>query len=228
MGEMVPKGPRAGEATVRDITSARSKGGRPSGLGYDPATEQEHQTGASRQPRADPETDVFNVVGQRGYSEDRFYTKSTNEHNHGAELRVRVPQGIDSQIHAAVSDVPEYRNAQDFWRDAAVHRLEYLQKRYSISEEGQRFLELERLTADRERRTRDIDTMDATVTDLGEKLERAWSRRDYGMLAKELEEGDELIDWLREPYHSEVRDLLAEWNRKARAKIMEYRASIED
>lgn len=217
---MVPKGDRA---NVTDIATARARGGRPSGAGYDPATGEQHRTGDQ------DETAIFGVVGPPGYDERRFYTKSTNAHNHGAELRVRVPQGIDSQVYAAVADVPEYRNRQDFIRDAIVHRLEYIQKRYNVSEEGRRMLELERMRADSERRANDIALMQETIADLGQKLENAWAAEDYGMLAAELVEASEyLLDYLREPYTSQAKKMLTEWNNRAREKIAEHRARYEE
>lgn len=221
---MVPKGPRAEAKKVRDIDSAPSRqGGRPSGLGYDPSLEREHQTSPTTE-----ETDVFKTIGHRGYSEDRFYTKSTNEHNHGEKFQVRVPQGIDSQIHAAVREVPEYRHVNDMVRDALVHRLEYIQKRYKITPEAQRFLELERLRADSDRRAADIALMQETVADIAGKLQQAWEAADYGVLAKELVEADELIDWLRAPYQGQVQQLLRDWTDRSRAKIEEYNARHED
>lgn len=221
---MVPKGPAGDAKKVRDIDTAPSKMGRPSGLGYNPATGEHHQTGQ----RDASETNVFDVIPAKGYSEARFYTKSTNEHNHGEMLRVRVPQGIDSQIYAAVNDIAEYRSQQDFWRDAAVHRLEYLQKRYSISEEARRLLELERMTADSERRNTDIKIMRATVANLNDKLTEAWDALDYGMLAKELEEAEELVNWMREPYCSQVQTILKDWNDRSRQKIAEYQRALDD
>lgn len=222
MAEMVPKGPRATDkAQVRDITSARSRGGRPSGLGYDPAAEEEHQTG-------NPEVDYFAVVGQRGYSEDRFYTKSTNTHNHGEKLNVRVPQGIDSQVYAAVNQIPEYRHINDLVRDAIIHRLEYLQRRYRMGDDLRRQLELERLESDNERSAREIEVMERSVANLNEHCQAAYEARDYGLLAQILATGDEIMEWLREPYHSDARDILGRWRDRARQQIADYGKRHDD
>lgn len=215
---MVPKGPRA---NVRDIESAPSSRprGRPSGLGYDPEASEEYATETLERHGSDPETDVFSLVGKRGYSEDRFYTRSTDAQGHGEHLRVRMPQGIEAQVYGAVREVSEYRTVQDLMRDAVVHRLEYLQKRYKMSDEARRLLELERLRADSDRRSQDIDTMTDAVVDLGEKLSKAWEAKDYAMVAEELEEGSELIDWLREPYRGQVKQLLADWRARSKEAI---------
>jgi hypothetical protein len=226
MTNIVPKGPRA---NVSSLATARKRvRGRPSGLGYDPEASEEYASPTLEQHGADPDTDVFALVGQRGYSEDRFYTKSTNQQNHSKELRVALPQGLDAQVYGVVRDVPEYRSLQDFFRDAIVHRLEYLQKRYRISESGRRLLELERLRADSDRRSADIDTMTEAVSDLGVKLTKAWEAQDYAVLVEELEEGAELLDWLRQPYRGQVERLLDEWKGRARDKIKERMESREE
>lgn len=222
---MTPKGPRA---NVRAIGSARPRG-RPGGLGYDPTTGEENAGPTlERRPDDSPETDIFTLIGQRGYSEDRFYTKATNDHNHSKVVRLTVPQGIDAQIHGAVNTIPEYRNVHDLVRDAIVHRLEYLQKRYRLTDVGRRFLELERMRADSDHRSREIDLMTETVTDLEEKLTKAWQARDYGMLAAEIEAGEELLDWLREPYASQARQIIHHWRTTGREAIASHRALHED
>lgn len=220
---LVPKGPRA---NVSDMEAARSKrAGRPGGLGYDPATEAEH---AGTNYREDGETDVWAVVGRRGYSEHRFYTRSVNSHNHGERTTIRIPQGFDSLLHSIVREVPEYGHLNDMIRDALVHRAEYIQRRYKLNPETQRLLELERLRADSDRRAQDIATMRATVDDITAKLQDAWDGGDYGMFAQELDEADELIDWLREPYTSRVVGLVKDWKVRAKVELERLRQQSED
>lgn len=216
---IVPKGPRAGNATgaaVRHIDSAKSRGrGRPSGLGYDPSTGQEQYA----ETYQDAEYDVFGTVREAGYSEDRFYTRSTDLRGHGSVLRITMPQGLDSQVYAAVNEIPEYRSVQDFFRDAALHRLEYIQRRYKISEGGQRMLVLERYRADREQRSQEIDSLTTTVEEISEGCQKAWDANDYGLLAQELEKGGEAMEWLRDPYRSKVDKILKDWKGRAKEEL---------
>lgn len=216
---MVPKGPRAAAsespAKVRDITSARSRG-KPSGLGYDPATGGEVYADTYRD---DSEYDVFGTVRATGYREDRFYTRSVNADGHGERVTIRLPQGIDSQLYAAVSEIPEYRSIQDFFRDAAMHRLEFIQKRYQLSAGAERMLVLERYRADSERRSQEIDTLTNAVKEIEQKCEKAWDAEDYGLLAEELEKGHETMEWLRDPYKTRAMEVLAKWTSKGRSQI---------
>lgn len=220
---IVPKGPRAGDAAsaaatakVRDIGSAKSKGGRPSGLGFDPSTGEEVY---AQTYRPESEYDVFGTVRATGYSEDRFYTRSVNADGHGERITVRVPQGIDSQLYAAVADIPEYRSIQDLFRDAVMHRLEYLQKRHKLSEDAIRMLVLERYRADSDRRSQEIDNLTAAVESIEEKCQKAWTTGDYQLLAEELERGGETMEWLREPYKGRAEGILKEWKQKARGEL---------
>lgn len=218
MAEMVPKGPRADEAKVRDITTAKSRGGRPSGLGYDPATGDEVYTPTYRN---ESEYDVFGTVRETGYREDRFYTRSVNADGHGERITIRVPQGVDSQVFAAVSEIPEYRSVQDFFRDAAMHRLEYLQKRYQMTDGAQRMLVLERFQADGERASQEIDNLTNAVREIEEKCQKAWDAEDYGLLAQRIDKGTETVEWLREPYKEKAQRVLTDWRSRAREQLQQ-------
>lgn len=237
MGQVAPKKRRqvdSGAENVVDIGQAKGggkrQGGRPSGRGYDPQSGDEvlstsyvdHVTRESSS-----EVDVFALVNERGYRPERFYTRSINADGHGEKVQVRVPQGLDSQMYAAVAEIAEYRSIQDLIRDAVVHRLEWLQHHYALGEAARRTLELERLQADRERRAQEADTMGKSVDDLGEKLQGLWDKEDWGLLAEELEAGGESVDWLRDPYKRRAQKILDDWKGRARVKIAEARARNE-
>lgn len=221
---MTPKGPRAATAaTLGDIDSQRAKRarGRPSGLGYDPATGEEFAKPTLERGAAelDPESDVFAQIGARGYSEDRFYCNSSDQRGHSKMLRVWIPQGIDAQVYGAINEIPQYRTTQDFIRDAMLHRLEYLQKRYSLTDQGRRLLEIERWKADSERRSTEIQTMTSAVGSVADRLAESWAAEDYQLFKQEYEEAKDQIDWLRDPYKARMVELLKEWGRKAGAEI---------
>ena len=233
MGQVAPKKRRqadSGAKNVVPIERGKRQGGRPSGRGYDPQSGDEvlstsyvdHVTRESSS-----EVDVFALVNERGYRPERFYTRSINADGHGEKLQVRVPQGLDSQMYAAVAEIAEYRSVQDLVRDAVVHRLEWLQGHYALGEGARRTLELERLQADRERRAQEAETMGNSVADLDEKLQRLWDHEDWGLMAEELEAGGESVDWLRDPYKRNAQEVLDKWKKKARVKIAEARARNE-
>lgn len=212
---------KTAESNVRNIRSAGHGGGRKDSVTYDPATGREIAAkgykGATRE--SDAEFDVFALVDDRKYSEARFYTRSVNADGHGERMQVRVPQGIDSQMHAAVAEVPEYKTIHDLIRDSVIHRLEFLQKRYSLGDGAKRILELERIRADLTRRNQETETMQEAVDDLASTLQGLWDKQDYGLMREVLDTGVEMYDWLRKPYKGKALDVLERWKATARVEI---------
>lgn len=208
----------AAPEVVVPITRAANRGGRPSGLGYDPETGESHSTG---------EHDLFTFTGgEKGYRPDRFYTKSTDQRGHGEKIQVRVPQGIDSQVHAAVRDIPEYRSLQDFVRDALVHRLEWVQKQYQLGEEAERILALERFEADNKAYRDDMERMDQASTELEESLVIAVERKDWSTFTQVLGQGDELMEWLRDPYRTKCAEVLQTYRLRHRDDVRRWSQEI--
>lgn len=210
------------QAAVRDITTAPSVGGKPAGLGYDPATGEDvrgatYKSTATRESSA--EYDVFELVDERGYRPDRFYTRSVNADGHGERLQIRVPQGIDSQLYAAVGEIGQYRSLQDLFRDAVIHRLEWLQRHYSLTDDMRRMLELERMEADSDRAVAEVQMMKASVAGLNAALEEHYTASDWQMFADELVRGDERAEWLREPYRAQALAVLGEWRTRGAAGL---------
>lgn len=211
-----------------NVTPITRRGGGRKSLGYDPEKDEVNVPKGYQGPTldSDAESDVFKVVDPHKYREDRFYTRSVNASHHGEKLSIRVPQGIDSQMHAAVGVVAEYNSIHDLIRDAVVHRLEFLQKRYKLSEGARRMLELERIQAEMEARTQESQSMAGAVKNLEEKLQGFWDEGDFAMLAEELDKGSELYEWMREPFRGRTVAMITRWKGVAReeiAKMLEER-----
>lgn len=218
MASIVPKKAAPKKAddlpnNVRSIRAAGHAGGRRSSVSYDPSTGEEVAPKGYRGANRDSETefDVFAVVDDRGYREDRFYTRSVNADGHGERMQVRVPQGIDSQMYEAVARVPEYKTVHDLIRDSIIHRLEFLQKRYDLGDGARRMLELERIRAGMEHRNQEIVVMQSAVDDLEAKLQSLYNMEDWDMMIEEFDKGSELLDWLRDPYRSRAAEIMGKW-----------------
>lgn len=218
---------------VVGIDSAPSRqgqgGGRPSGLGYDPASgetyggrSRPYGSGDRGGDSSRAERDVFALVDGKGYRADRFYNKSTDSNGHGEKITVRVPQGIDSQVHAAVREIPEYRSLQDFIRDAIVHRLEYIQKHYELGDGARRFVELQRMEADMERITSEVETMTNAVERVKVSLETAYASRDWGLMKEAMETAEEMLEWMREPYRGRLSELVVDWKLRVKDDLSKW------
>lgn len=67
----------------------------------------------------------FDVEKNGGYSRDRYYTHSTDQHGHKTTVRANVPPDMMRRIAIIVASraIPEYGTSSDFVRDAVFHRL---------------------------------------------------------------------------------------------------------
>lgn len=220
MGKMVPKGDAS---NVRSIKSAGHAGGRRTSRTYNPATGED---AASRGSLA--EYNAF-TVETSGYREDRFYTRSVDADGHGQKLNLRVPQGIDSQMYAAVAEIPEYRTIHDLIRDAVLHRLEYLQKRYSLSHKAQIMLSRERAKADRHERVQDSDEQEAMVKEMDDTLGMLHQRGDWSLLAEELEADSETAEFsMRGEYQRQAQMVIRKWKEKSKEQIAKHREMLDE
>ena len=62
-----------------------------------------------------------------GYSPDANYTQASDKQGHSAKLTVKLPVNVAGEVAAAVQSgkISDYKTAQDFIRDAVIHRLHY-------------------------------------------------------------------------------------------------------
>lgn len=210
------------DAKVRRITSGK-RGGRQTSIGYDPGDREEHYARGSL-----AEFNVFGLETGGGYSPERFYTRSVNKDGHGEKMNIRVPQGLDTQMHKAVADHPQYHTMHDFIRDAVVHRLEYLQHHHGISPETEAMLQIERLRADDQREDQIIETMRDAVRDLDESLRFAWESGDVAMFMQKLDRGSLLVDQMRSPWKQQAGEMLKKWRATGTEKARRWRAEQED
>ncbi len=58
-----------------------------------------------------------------------FYTQASDKKGHTAKITVQFPVNVAGEIASAIQSgkIPEYKTAQDFVRDAVIHRLHHIQ-----------------------------------------------------------------------------------------------------
>lgn len=81
---------------------------------------------SSARERAQSKWDVTTPIG---YNPNAYYTQASDKKGHCAKFQVRVPVNVAGEIATVYQSgkIPEIRNAQDFIRDAIIHRLHQLQ-----------------------------------------------------------------------------------------------------
>lgn len=69
--------------------------------------------------------DPWDVV-KSGYDAERFYTRSTNSHDHSVQRQVKLSPALDAAVHHAIGTIHAYKTFQDVVRDSIIHRLHAL------------------------------------------------------------------------------------------------------
>jgi len=101
-------------------------------------SEEEGMRDEGERVRGLPESDTLEEKGQApghavtpaAYQVERVYSRAYDDRGHARQYRVNVPQDMEPIIEAAWRAVPEYRSAQDLWRDAIVHRIQWIAENY--------------------------------------------------------------------------------------------------
>ncbi len=64
-----------------------------------------------------------------GYNPDMFYTQASDKKGHTAKITVQFPVNVAGEIASVTQSgkIPDYKTAQDFVRDAVIHRLHDIQ-----------------------------------------------------------------------------------------------------
>lgn len=67
-------------------------------------------------------------LDDRDYDRSKFYTRSTNRHDHSKSIQTPFPQDLHGLIHKLAGTIPAYDgSAQALIRDAVFHRVHDLQ-----------------------------------------------------------------------------------------------------
>lgn len=218
----MPIVPKKSSATVTPIGKAAGKrGGRQSSIGYNPETQEENYARGS-----EGEFRAFKVDGS-DYREDRFYVRSVDDRGHGVKMNIRIPQGIDTMMHKAVADLPNYHTMHDLIRDAVMHRLHYIQQRHIIDLDMQTLLDVEALKADDYRQDQIIAGYRDAIKDLDDSLKFVWESGDIGAFREKLSRGSLLVDTMRQPWRTHAGEMLQSWKAKSDERVKKWTADRE-
>lgn len=148
------------------------------------------------------------------YSEDHFYTRSTNKHDHSIDARFRFPPHLAAMVSGIVDSkrFPSLRSNADFYRDAAVHRLHHLNE---MIQDGKysKALSIEMRLARVEARRKEMEELTAALTTHEQTLELARQSEDYEAMSDTLADIEDDIPAFREPYKKNLKLLAAKYRR---------------
>lgn len=150
--------------------------------------------------------DPWATQDTKSYSLDEVYSRSTDGRGHSANLgQVKVSPEMAGEIGALVASgvIPEYRTAQDFVRDAVVHRLAYWAEKQKNGD-LQRRVTIEAMMARRDRQKAEIDNMTGLLEKTENTLWAARTAEDWAMLEAIVAEAEGDIELVHEPYKGKL------------------------
>lgn len=171
------------------------------------------------------EFDPWDTERGQSYDLDTFYTRSTNKHDHSAECKFRFPPHLQAAVVEIVASkqFPQLRSLQDFWRDAAVHRLHYLN---DIIQDGRldKQLSLEMRACRVAEKQKEVEELKDVVDRHTNNLELALSMRDREAISDSLAMLEDDLPNIRNPYRAMLRELA----RKFRNELKSLPETDED
>lgn len=141
------------------------------------------------------------------YSPEKFYTRSVDEKGHREKIwQVQFPPHILAAMNGFVGQryVGEYRTVADLLRDAAYHRLRWLNE---AVKDGvlQRTLDLEAVAVEIEQATARIQENERVVGAARELVEKAFRTGDRGEMQRFIGRMEELMGQLEQPYQGQMK-----------------------
>lgn len=170
--------------------------------------------------RGRPRGDGWDLT-DTGYSLDRFYTATKIGDTEAEKIQLKLPSTVWARVCALVSDnsFPQYRTPHDAIRDAITHRLHYLvSEGYTLDEDVRDWIQLQVRQGEVERRQAMMRAARETVTKIGEALGEAEREKDWELFNELLEQAGDALGELRDPYKSDLRGLIEEYERRKPSK----------
>lgn len=151
------------------------------------------------------------------YDEQKFYVHSQDQNGHSAYLRVWIPKNIAGMIGRVVNSglIAEYRSAQDFYRDALLHRA-YKIAQWIDNDELKAEIGVLDLQSEEEARARTRKDATALIETLQENLQDAWDRGDLDGLEAHIAQRLETASLIPESHRDSYLSLLKTFQGQAR------------
>lgn len=178
-----------------------------------------------------PETSRLRVVGggdmadeydpfatdKKGYSEDKFYTKSTDGKGVSETKYVKMPPSMIGEMGELIARriIPDYRTDGDFIRDAVIHRLHHIAE---MMNDGRLSAVVNRqvMLNENMRVMQDMEECQMIVTTHRDSFEKAVQIKDAIMLEVALDNALGNLDVLRPAYQAELRKYIEDYRRELR------------
>lgn len=158
----------------------------------------------------------YDLEGPETYSPARYYYRQASDtHGHSVVENFRLNPNHVGQVNKAVGDeLTPYKTRADFYRDAIVHRLQWLSQNVAGAELAPELnAEMAAMRALQKRDT--AAAYRRVVSVFGEGMEEAQRNREWELLADHVEEARVLAPSLPAPYDEELDELVMRFRRRA-------------
>jgi len=144
-----------------------------------------------------------------GYDIENFYTRASDKHGHGSQFRVRLPTDVAGMVARIIADptLPQFRTAADFLRDAAFHRLQYLNRKVSEGAYSED-LTLAIVRHNATKRKQDYEAAQEHVQDIEDMLSKYRLTGQWGEMHDLIEEQIEAVHLLPPDAKKRMTELL--------------------
>jgi len=155
------------------------------------------------------------------YDVDGFYVRSVNKHDHTAQTRVPMHPEVYAEITRLIASGDlagtPINSYQAFMRDAAVHNMHRLAR---ILKDGrlEEFAAMQRRLAEADALASGAEMLRKLVSEADERLNHATKSGDRVHVEQMLELYEPMCEVIREPYGSELEEVLRDARSWLRAK----------
>ncbi len=139
------------------------------------------------------------------YSREDFYTGAKSPDGSSTTKSIAFPAHVMSQLAALIqSGRLPYRTVEDFFRDAAHHRLHDLDEMGVLDHDASRRVALWRRQEELDRRVAEIAATEVLISDTKALVERATDARDWVLLEQVVRDSEATAEGLHEPWRGKL------------------------
>lgn len=147
-----------------------------------------------------------------GYKIEGFYPGSTNKHDHSSMVHLKIAPHVHAKAMELVTQcgIPEYRTVQDFYRDAALHRMKWLAEKYKDAD-LLAFVDRQVTVAALDRINQQHAEWVAVIEQVTDTLKRLKDYGDGDSTAMLIDSMTPNIAIMREPYSTNLANVLDQY-----------------
>lgn len=144
------------------------------------------------------------------YARDEFYTGSRSADGQSVTISLTVPSHMAAQVaHMIQSGKLPYKTREDFFRDAAHHRLHDLDEMGALDQDVVRRMAVWRRQEELDRQQAELEATEALIRETGAMVEQARAKQDLVLLETVVRQAEAAAADLHEPWRGRLLEKVA-------------------